>query len=223
MAEKTIQPTFGKLIFGSSIGRKQLMAVTGLSLCGFLVPHLTGNLLLIKGEEAFNAYAVFLHSIPGFIYVEFALALMFILHIYLGISLTMENRKARSSRYAVNGSKGAINFANKTMPLTGIWILIFLVAHVVGLRLNPEVMTSPEGVNVFQIIDQMFANPAIVGFYVFSSCVLGFHVGHGFQSAFQTLGLVSNGFTPFIKKVSVAFGFLMAIGYSVLPIYMFLT
>lgn len=222
MAEKIFQPTFGRLIFRSSIGRKQLMAVTGLSLCGFLVPHLTGNLLLIKGEEAFNAYAVFLHSIPGFIYVEFALAFVFILHIYLGISLTIENRKARSSRYEVNASKGASNLANKTMPFTGIWILIFLAAHIIGLRLNPDVFTTPESVNVFQIIDTMFSDPLKVGFYVLSSCVLGFHVGHGLQSAFQTLGLTGSGFTPIIKKVSVAFGFLMAIGYSILPIYIYL-
>ncbi len=222
MANVVAEPTLGKMLLKSSIGKKQVMAVTGLALCGFLVPHLTGNFLLFKGEAAFNAYALFLHQIPGFLFIELGLAVMFILHIYLGIAVTRENRKAKSSRYAVNGSKGAKTFASSTMIYTGIILLAFLLIHVIGLRLNPDVVNEPGNVNVYQKLAEIFTSLPYVILYVFASCAVGVHISHGFQSAFQSLGLTGPGFTPFIKKVSVAFGVLLAVGYSSLPIYMYL-
>ena len=116
---------------GSSIVKKQIMAVTGLMLCGFLIAHLTGNLLIIAGPEAFNRYAHGLTHNKAFLYTaEFFLSLLFQTHIVMAIKLTIENKKARPEKYYMKKATGrGATFASSTMPYTGFITLVFLVFH----------------------------------------------------------------------------------------------
>ena len=115
----------------SSIGKKIVMAVTGISLILFLAGHLSGNLALFAndGGESFNAYAKFLKSLPGVVVIEIILASVFILHIVNGLRLYFENKKARPVKYAVNASSKNSTFFSRTMPQTGSIILIFLIVY----------------------------------------------------------------------------------------------
>lgn len=124
--------------FGSSIVKKQIMGVTGLMLCGFLLTHMAGNFLIFVGPDAFNLYAHKLTSNPLIYVAEAILAGIFLTHIGLAIKLTIENKQARPDSYFVKVKTGrGATFASSTMPLTGLLILVFLVWHIVNLKFGP--------------------------------------------------------------------------------------
>jgi succinate dehydrogenase / fumarate reductase cytochrome b subunit len=206
--------------WSSSIGRKQIMAKTGLLLCGFLIVHLAGNMLLYAGPEAFNAYAAKLTSnkfllIPA----EIVLFSIFGVHIALAMKLTLENRQARGGvRYAVNTQSGDMNIATKTMPITGIWTFIFLALHLINFKFaNHDVENG-----LYGVVQSHFQNPVWSLYYIVSMALLGLHVGHGVQSAFQTYGLTHPKWEAIIKNASIAFGLLVFVGYSSFPVYFFI-
>src|SRR5262245_8333864 len=120
--------------FNSSVGKKFIMAVTGLLLSGFLVVHLAGNLLLLKGEAVFNHYAEALEANPALPIAEIALAAIFVFHIIVGLKLAFENKQARPTPYEVSASKGGKTFASLTMPYTGSLLLVFLFVHLKTFR-----------------------------------------------------------------------------------------
>ena len=126
----------------TSVGQKILMALTGLSLCGFLVAHLAGNLNLFAGKEAFNGYAEKLHSLgPLLAAAEVGLFAMFLLHIGLAVSTTAMSRRARSSNYEVKKSKqtGFIlpkGGASNLMMVTGLIVFAYLILHIVDMKLD---------------------------------------------------------------------------------------
>lgn len=203
----------------SSIGRKQIMAKTGLMLCGFLIVHLAGNMLLFVGPEAFNAYADKLTSnkfllIPA----EIVLFSIFAAHIFLAIKLTIENRSARGGvRYAVNAQAGEMSFATKTMPITGMSILIFLVIHLVNFKFADHNVEF----GLYGVIQTHFHNLFWVVYYIISMGLLAFHVGHGLQSAFKTYGLNHPNYNDIIKNLSIGYAAIIFIGYSSIPVYFF--
>ncbi|MCC7431628.1 succinate dehydrogenase cytochrome b subunit [bacterium] len=218
--DQTTKLSFANSFFGRSIGKKQLMAVTGLVLYGFLIGHLTGNTLLFKGAEKFNAYAEFLQSLGGLlVLVRVVLLVCFVVHIFLGIKLTRENRDARPIRYQVKKDASNTSFASKTMIYTGIILLIFIVVHLFNFTL---LIPKGEGFNTFEMVAGLFSFPAYVVYYVFSMLVLGLHISHGLQSAFQTFGWNTPKFMPCIKNLSSVLGIVIAVGYISLPIFMFI-
>lgn len=188
-------------LFTGSVGKKLLMAVTGLLLSGFLVTHLAGNLLLLKGEHAFNAYANMLESNPLLPLAEIALALIFVGHILMGLRLAWENRAARPERYAASASAGAKTFGSATMPYTGLLLIAFLVVHLKTFRFTDH------GPSLYRHVVKAFSNPWYAGFYVLAMSGMVVHLSHGFQSAFQTLGLRHPLYTPTIQR----FGYLFSI------------
>lgn len=198
----------------SSIGKKQIVALTGLALCGFLVVHLAGNFLLFAGQETFDAYAEALTSMPFIIPAEVVLALIFLSHIALAIRVTWENWRARSSRYAVNSTCGERTLASGTMIVSGLIILVFLVLHLIDFKVAYD-----EGTSLYQLVVDKFQQPFYVIWYVFAVCVLGLHVSHGVQSAFRSLGLVHAKYTPIVEKLGTLFAVIVAVGYASLPIY----
>ena len=197
----------------SSIGRKVLLGVTGLLLCGFLFTHLAGNLLILKGEGAFNQYAYALESNPLIVPAEVGLALIFLMHIGLAIVLTRQNRMARPTPYVAYNSKGGRTVASNTMIYTGLITLVFLVVHLWNFRLQKDAHES-----LYQLVIDTLGNPLYAVFYTACCCVLGLHLCHGLQSACRSLGLVHPRYTPLVTKVSCAFGFLMAAGFSLLAV-----
>ncbi len=208
----------------SSIGRKYIMALTGLGLCGFLVAHLAGNLNLYRGQQAFDDYAHHLHAQEWLPLAEAGLFLAFLLHIYLAFALTIENRKARQQGYAKKETKRQDRiFAlapDSWMFVSGAVVLGFLIVHLADMKLGlrPDVPYSQDEAAAFYNTFAVLSNPISKAVYIIGTLFLGFHLAHGFQSAFQTLGLNHPKYTPTIKVIGVIFAIVIAVGFCSLPI-----
>jgi succinate dehydrogenase / fumarate reductase cytochrome b subunit len=198
----------------SQIGKKIGMALTGLALYGFLVGHLAGNLLLVKedGGEAFNAYSKFLTGHPLIIPIELVLLAIFLIHIALAISVTRENRRARPIGYqARSQAVGGRNWASRTMIYSGILIFVFVVLHIRAFKFG-DLGTG----TLFDLVVDTFNQTGPKVWYVVAMAVLGFHLWHAFQSAFQTLGLKSR----IVRGLGLALSLILAIGFGFLPLYL---
>ena len=210
----------------SSIGKKQLMALTGLLLCGFLISHLAGNFLLLVSQESFNTYAHTLTSNPLIYGAEVVLAVLFLSHISLGLQLAVENRKARGQHYSLKRSiKGGETFASKTMIYTGLWIFVFLLIHLFNFRIagiiTKEKIThgGVEMVDIYGLVIKYFQSSEWTVYYLISMVVLGIHLSHGFPSTFQSLGFHHPKYTPILKKVGLLYSMGMTLGFSVIAIF----
>ena len=217
----------------SSIGKKVIMSLTGLFLVTFLIVHLSGNFLLLKGDggEAFNIYTEFMSTNPFIQFVSKGLYAFIILHTVQGILLWNKNRKARGSKYSVSTSANA-SWASKNMALLGTLILFFLLIHMgdfwYAIKFEPETfemvqyagMTSPIK-DAYAKVALSFSNPLIVVCYVLGLIALGFHLIHGFQSAFQTLGLRHKKYTPIIEGLGKLLGIALPVGFAVITLIFF--
>ena len=223
----------------TSVGQKILMALTGLALCGFLVAHLGGNLLLFAGEEQFNEYAHKLHSMgPLLALAETGLFVVFMVHFGLALSTTAMSRAARGSEsYAVKESKqndtilsegGASNW----MFVTGVIIFVFLCFHITDLKfkVNPwldysGVMTGEddESANSFQTVQLVLNDLPHAGIYAIGLIALGIHLSHGVRSAFQSLGLSHPRWDSLIYIAGVVFAWAIAGGFLSLVLWALLT
>jgi len=209
----------------SSIGKKITMAVTGGFLLIFLVVHLVGNITLFFGPHTFNGYVKTLDVVKPLIRViEIILLAAFLLHIFNGVRLWLENRRARGVTYKVNGSSENSDVFSRTMFLTGSIVFIFLVLHLGTFfwRFNVH---DPDGLakshEYFQIVIIFFSYWWYSLLYVIAVLLLGFHLNHGFQSAFQTFGWNHKKYTPLIEKIGTIYAIIMAIGFASMPIYFF--
>jgi len=203
----------------SSIGKKLMMAVTGLGFCAFLTGHLAGNLTIYGGKNAFNSYAEHLHALgPLVTAAEFGLLIFAIIHISTGLTLFYQNFKARPSRYAVNKRAGGRTIGSATMPYTGILLLAFVIMHLMNFHFVDKSDTT-----IYQIVSNKFANPLYIVIYVVAMIVAAFHVSHGFWSAFQTIGANHPKYMPIIMILSIIFSLVVGFGFGLLPIYIALS
>lgn len=201
--------------FSTSIGKKMMMAVTGLCFCGFLVAHLLGNMTIYGGGEAFNAYAEKLHALGGILTLaEFGMLFFAVVHVATGLLLFYQNWKARPVSYAVKHNAGGQNIGSITIPYTGILVLIFVVFHLLNFS-----FVDKTGTTIFQIVSRAFSNPLYVVAYILAMIVVALHIRHGFWSAFQTIGANHPKYMPLIRGFSVLFGVIVGIGFGSLPIY----
>lgn len=203
-------------IFGSSIGKKSLMALTGLGAIGFLLVHLGGNLLIYGGRDEFNSYARHLHSVPVLPVLEIALFAMFALHAVLGIATTIENFRARPVAYAVRNTAGASNVASSTMIYSGGAVLVFLVLHMITIR------TGATSRDAYAAVLSVFHSPFGFSSYVFGILALGFHLFHGVSSSLQSFGLSHAKYEPFITVVGRTAALAFAVGFVSIPFYVIL-
>jgi succinate dehydrogenase / fumarate reductase cytochrome b subunit len=202
----------------SSIGKKLMMAATGLAFCGFLAGHLAGNLTIYGGKDAFNAYAAHLHALgPLVTAAELGLAVFAVVHIITGLTLFYQNFVARGTRYTVNKRAGGRTIGSSTMPYTGILLLVFVVIHLINFH-----FVDKSGTTIANIVGRTFENPLWVVFYVLAMAVAAVHVSHGFWSAFQTVGANHKKYMPFIMVFSIIFSLIVGIGFGLLPIFVFL-
>ncbi len=212
--------------FSVSIIKKQVLAITGLLLCGFLVTHLMGNFLIYKGDRAFNSYAHALITNPLLIPAELGLLIIFLVHVFLAIKLTIQNKAARPIPYYMKKDTGrGATFASNTMPYTGIIILGFIIYHLLNFKFGPHYVISYDGVemrDLYKLLMEYFSNPVNVAFYEICMIAVGLHVSHGFWSAFQTLGFNHPRYNKPLECLSSAFGVVIALGYMSLPIYCYL-
>jgi succinate dehydrogenase cytochrome b subunit len=205
--------------FSSSIGKKQVMAVTGLGFCLFVIIHLLGNLTLYGGKDSFLSYVERLHSLGSLVtLVELGLAVFAVLHIGMGLLLFIHNVQARPVRYAVNKNAGGRTIGSMTAPYTGLLILAFIVVHLLKFRFVDKAST-----NDFIILSNVFTQIGYVVFYVLGVLVVAVHVSHGFWSGFQTIGLNHPKYMPFIQRFGVVFSVVLGAGFASIPLYIFST
>lgn len=209
----------------SSVIKKQIMGLTGLLLCGFLVGHLTGNLLIFLGPEYFNPYAHALVTNPFIYLAEAGLGALFLAHIGMAARLVIENNKARPVKYYVRQPSGrGSTLASSTMPYTGFLTLVFLVLHILQFKFGTYYVTEHNGVemrDLYRLVVEFYQSPVAVLWYVLCMISLGIHVKHGFWSAFQSLGLNHPHYMPVLQKLAWAFAIVVASGFASLPLYCF--
>jgi succinate dehydrogenase / fumarate reductase cytochrome b subunit len=216
----------------STIGRKLIMALTGLFLILFLTVHLSGNLQLLKddGGKAFNIYAEFMTTFPLIKVISIGNFFFILLHIYTSIVLTQRNRAARPVQYAyLAGQSTNSSWASRNMGLLGTLILVFLIVHLRGYWYEMHFGGIPtqnyggkEVKDLYAVVKESYKQWWYVAFYVISMAFVGFHLLHGFQSAFQTLGLSHKKYTPLIKAVGYGFAIIVSLGFALIPMVMFL-
>ncbi len=205
-----------KFLIGSSVGKKMLMAMTGLCLIGFLAVHLLGNFMAFAGAEAFNDYAKKLHSLQPYLTVlNIGLLTVGLVHIIVGIILFFENLKARPIKYDVYKNPGGRTIGSDTMPYTGILILLFVIFHLLKFTFVDKSVTP-----IYQLMAETFANPLWVLIYVIAMVVVAVHISHGFWSMFQSFGINHPRHMPLIMKLGLVVTFVFGIGFGILPIYL---
>jgi succinate dehydrogenase / fumarate reductase cytochrome b subunit len=201
----------------SAIGKKLLMAATGLAFCGFLVVHLIGNLTLYGGRDLFNSYAEHLHSLgPLVTLFELGLLALAIVHVLTGLTLFYQNLRARPVRYCVKKKAGGRTIGSRTMPYTGTLLLAFVVVHLINFHFIDKTDRT-----IFEIVSHAFSHPAYVALYVVAMILAAIHVSHGFWSAFQTLGANHPKYMPLVRAVSILFSLMVGVGFGLIPIYMY--
>ncbi len=200
----------------TSVGKKQLMAVTGLLFLLFLATHLLGNLSVYGGPASFVSYAEHLHALGNILVAaELIMLVAIIIHITTAVILFFQNRAARPVKYQVDKSGGGRTFSSQAMPYTGLVILGFICVHMATFSHHIVDQTTR---NIFQIAADVFSQPAYLVIFLASMIILGFHVRHGLWSAFQTVGASHPKYMPFIQKFSIVFAVIVAIGFGSLPL-----
>ncbi|MBM3279635.1 MAG: succinate dehydrogenase cytochrome b subunit [Candidatus Handelsmanbacteria bacterium] len=202
-------------LFTGSVGKKFGMALTGLALYVFLAGHLAGNLLLLKkdGGAQFNAYSEYLLRHPLLVPVEIGLVAVFLLHVWLAISVSRDNRRARPHGYQIVRASGGRNLASRTMLYSGLLIFVFLIVHIVNFKYGDR-----GGGTLYDLVVGSFKTPLYAGGYVLAMTLLGFHLWHSFQSAFQTLGIA---LSPRLRSASILVCLVLAGGFGVIPLWIF--
>ncbi|MDF1699215.1 MAG: succinate dehydrogenase cytochrome b subunit [Saprospiraceae bacterium] len=216
----------------SSIGRKLIMSLTGLFLIIFLIVHLLGNLQLLANDngESFNSYAYFMTTNPIIKFASIGLYAFIILHALLGFAIWAKNKAAKGSSYAVR-SNAKVTWASKNMALLGTLILAFILIHMgdfwFKMKFTDQLaMVTVSGMDhpvkdLYSQVAHTFASPLMVGAYVLGMIVLAFHLWHGFQSAFQTLGINHKKYTPIIVAAGKVYSVVIPLLYAIIPLYYF--
>jgi len=253
-----------KQTFNSSLGKKLIMALTGLFLCTFLIVHLGGNLLLFRNDNgySFNVYANFLTHFPPIEVIAYILYLCIIVHSIYALVLTIKNRRSRPVGYAVV-NKSPATWQSKNMGLLGAILLFFIVIHMrdfwfrykftnevaykeyrtdlatnqttvsdyvpVSADFEPTVSTE-NNVEIVRVKDlhanvaSSFSNLWYVILYVLAMGAVSFHLKHGFQSAFRTLGWVHRKYTPVVEFIGTwLFAVIIPLGFALMPIVYYIT
>jgi len=213
-------------IIDSSIGKKVLLGITGLSWVVFAIGHFIGNTtLLLDDPTPFNKYAHFLLSLGSLIYlIEAILALSLLIHMFYAVKVTFENLRARSSSYKVKkraGGPSKRGFATASMIYTGVLLIIFLVIHINNFKYGHVYTTVIDGQemrDLYRTVYEYYASLGNVVYYVIMMILLGTHLSHGVWSAFQSLGFNGKRFTPFIYKTGFIVAVILSIGYIWIPI-----
>jgi succinate dehydrogenase / fumarate reductase cytochrome b subunit len=213
-------------VFGSSVGTKILIGLTGLALFLYLVTHIAGNALVFFGPDVFNGYGHTLASNPLLPVVELGLLLIFVIHVFKTGKMFLDNRRARPVRYEVKrpaGPPSRKSLASSTMILSGLWLLAFIVIHVRTFRFGVDHQTPAGARDLYRIEAETFSSPLTVAFYVISMAVVGAHLWHGVGSAFQSLGGDRPRWTPRLLVASRVAAVLIAAGFITIALWVHLT
>ncbi len=197
----------------SSIGKKLIVGLTGLFLISFLVVHvgINSTILLNDNGETFNTAAHFMSHNWVIRIMEIGLLLGILAHIFMTLKLHFENKSKRPVGYAVIDGKANSKWYSRSMTLLGTLLLIFLVIHMADFWLHTKkaLYITHENENSYLEVKEAMQNPLLLVIYIAGFFSLGFHLLHGFPSAFQTLGLNHKKYTPIIKAAGTAFSIIV--------------
>lgn len=206
----------------STIQKKQIAGATGLGMVLFVIAHLSGNFLIYKGHEAFNAYADFLHSLGGLLWVaRLGLIASFLIHIGMTIHLTILNRRARGVRYyKYQNHRDERTLSTRLMPLTGTIMLVYIGMHLLDFTLAEKVgVIGGIDYGLYGLVVNTLKDPIHSLVYIIAMAAVGSHVFHGVQSVCQTFGAMSDKTQKGITMVSQAVGIGVFLGFSSIPVY----
>ncbi|MBY0451956.1 MAG: succinate dehydrogenase cytochrome b subunit [Bdellovibrionaceae bacterium] len=213
--------------FKSTVGRKYLMGVSGLVWMGFIFGHMAGNMLILVSADLYNAYGHAIVSNKILLYGTEAIILAALMtHVFCAISLTLENRKARTNRYAMtpNGAKGS-TWASRNMAVQGSAILAFIILHLITFKYGTNYETTVNGVqmrDLHKLVLEVFHNPTYVVWYVVCLVLLMFHLSHGAKSIFQSFGILERKMQAGITTGAWVYAIVVAFGFLSQPLYVFL-
>lgn len=217
-------------LFSSSIGKKIVMALTGIFLVVFLVVHcyVNANVFFSNGAENFNRAAHFMGTNIIIRITEIGLFAGFILHIVQGYKLELQNRGSRKSRYAVTAGNKTSKWYSRSMAILGTLILLFLIMHLVHFWV-PSRFTGLEEVqygndatiyhNLYLQMQNTFAELWVVIVYILGCFSLSWHLLHGVQSAAQTMGWTNKNYMPMIKTIGISFSIIIPLIFALMPIF----
>ncbi|WP_261512258.1 succinate dehydrogenase cytochrome b subunit [Chryseobacterium paludis] len=206
----------------TSIGRKIVMALSGLFLISFLIVHASINALIFYNDngEIFGIGAHFMATNPIIRTIEVFLIIGFIIHIIQGYMLWYKNKKARPVGYAVNKNISGVTWYSKSMTLLGTLLLLFLVIHTRNFWIPNRIhqFQFGEELPLYKMMIEKFTNPVEVVIYLIGCSSLAWHLAHGFQSAFRSLGGNPNKFNSLILNFGYAFAIIIPLTLAMMPI-----
>lgn len=213
----------------SSIGRKLVMSLTGLFLCTFLVIHLSGNILTLLPDDgkSFNAFTTFMETNLLIRVLEIVLFAGFIIHILQALVITRHNAGARPIKYEVSRANENSKWYSRNMGILGSLILVFLVIHLRNffwdLKFTDKIQLNADGsINLYPEVVKTFQMLPYTLLYVAAMLALGYHLLHGFQSAFRSLGIMHKKYTPIISGIGIVYTYVITGGFIIIPIVIYI-
>ena len=201
------------------------MGFTGLAWSLFVLSHMAGNMLILVGSDAYNKYSHALTSNPFLIVAELGLLFTLLFHVVDGVWLTLQNKSARPNKYAMspNGQKSA-RFQSRFMIFHGTILLVFIVLHLITFKYGHLYTTTVDGVemrDLYKLVIEVFQQPGYVAWYAVALVAIGFHLSHGFYSAFASLGFYHPRYSPWLSRFGYLYAIVIAAGFLSQPIYVY--
>ncbi len=216
--------SFPLVLISSSVGKKFLVAVTGFISFGYIIGHMLGNLQLFAGQDQINTYAEALHSLGPLLWVIRAVLLAaFIVHIWLGLQLKLENMAARPVNYTKQKPQKS-KLSGRTMWLTGLMVLAFFIYHVLHFTARTtdarfaNLMDAEGRYDVYTMVILGFQQVPLAVFYIIAVGLLCYHLSHGFYSMFQSLGLNNSDNNPKLERCAALISIFIFLGYASIPV-----
>ena len=207
-----------RLLWDSSVGKKVIMAVTGLIWLAYLITHVLANLLVFQGPAKINAYSAFLHGTGLALWApRLVLIAALVLHITAAVQLAARNQEARPTGYATGRKPQVSTFASRSIRWGGALILIFLVYHILHFTVGTAHPYFVEG-DPYHNVASGFHNPLVVGFYLIAMAAVGLHLYHGVWSSGRSLGLSPPSPHPLRRTVALVLALLVWLGFTIIPI-----
>jgi succinate dehydrogenase / fumarate reductase cytochrome b subunit len=215
-------------LYKSTIGKKIMMAVTGVILVGYVLGHMIGNLKVFQGAEKIDAYGEFLREMGGPMLghnqalwlVRGGLLLAFVIHVVAALQLTLTGQRARPEGYGRRLDREASTYASRTMRYGGFFLLVFVIFHLLHLTLGTVHPDFEHGA-IYHNLQVAFESSLTAGVYVLAMIALGFHLFHGIWSGFQTLGLNHPRYNRYRRPLAVGLAIVIAVGFLAVPISFF--
>jgi succinate dehydrogenase / fumarate reductase, cytochrome b subunit len=220
-----MQGSYLSRFLGSTIGMKILMAITGVVMFGYLIGHVTGNMLIFAGPQAINSYSKFLHDSKGLLWgTRIVLLVSVVVHIWATIRFLGLRNEARPVAYAMKKPHGT-TFAARTMFWSGPVIALFIIYHILHLTTgtlhhtyDKNVDKTTHQVDVYANLVEGFQQPLASGIYIFAMLCIGFHLSHGVWSMLQTIGVNRPNWEPALRCMAVIAAVVICGGFILVPV-----